>query len=60
MEFSGSNIKKFLIYSQKKDFLIFSESETLKNFFIFQETELSYIPGNGKPKKLVIFQEVTF
>ena len=33
--------------------------ETLKKF-LFQETELSYISGNGNPKKLLIFQEVTF
>ena len=33
MEFSDSNIKKFLIFYQKKAFLI------------FQETELSYISG---------------
>ena len=46
MELSGSNTKKFLIFSQKKAFLIFWETETLKNslyfrkenFLIFQET----------------------
>ena len=27
---------------------------------MFQETELSYISGNGKPKNLLIFQEVNF
>ena len=47
MELSGSNVKKFLIFSQKNAFLIFKESE------------LSYISGNGNPKKLLIFQEVT-
>ena len=67
MELSNSNIKNFfmlqeveaprklLIFSQKKAFLIFAETET-----VFQETELSYISGNGNPKKLLIFQEVTF
>ena len=60
MELSSSNIKKFLIFSQKKDFLIFRETETPKKFLIFQERELSYISGNGNPKRLLIFEEVTF
>ena len=62
MELSSSNIKKFLIFSQKKAFLI------------FREIELSYISGNGNTekipyisgngiffylRKLLIFQEVT-
>ena len=46
--------------SQKKTFLIFWETEAPKNFSIFQEMELSHISGNGSPKKLLIFQEVTF
>ena len=54
-ELFSSNIKKFLIFYQKKAFLIFQERETLKIFVIFQETELSYIVGNGNPKKLLIF-----
>ena len=33
--------------------------ETQKKIFIFQETKLSYVLGNGNPKKL-IFHEVTF
>ena len=49
MKLSSSNIKKFVIFSQKKAFLIFGDmelskfwkTETLKKFFIFQET--SYI-----------------
>ena len=45
MELSGSKIKKFLIFSQKKAVPIFQETKTLKKFFIFQETELSYISG---------------
>ena len=60
MEFSGSSIKKFLIFSQKKAFLIFWETETPKKKFTFQETELSYISRNGNPKELLLFQEVTF
>ena len=27
---------------------------------MFQKTELSYISRNGNPKKLLLFQEVTF
>ena len=34
--------------------------KTPKKCFMFQGTELSYISGNGNPKKLFIFQEVTF
>ena len=45
MEVSGSNIKKFLIFSQKKAFLIFPKW----NFLIFRETET--------PKKFHTFQE---
>ena len=37
------NPERLLIFSQKKAFLIFSETETLKKFFMFQEMELSYI-----------------
>ena len=48
--------KKFLIFSQKKDFLLFWETETSKKSFIFQETELSYIPGgNLKIKNFLYF-----
>ena len=39
---------------------MFLETQILKENFIFQETELSYISGNRNFKKLVIFQEVTF
>ena len=37
MELSSCNFKKFLIFSQKKGFLIFQEMETQKKFLIFQE-----------------------
>ena len=47
------DIKKFLIFSSKKAFLIFWETETTK-------MKLSYISGNRNPKKLLTFQEVTF
>ena len=52
MELSGSNIKKFLIFSQKKTFLVFRETETPKKVFVFQETELFYILG-----KLLYFRK---
>ena len=56
MELSWSNI----IFS-KEVFLMFRENKYhRKKFVLFQETELSYISGNGNPKKLLIFQEVTF
>ena len=45
MKLSSSNIKKFL---QKKAFLIFYETETLKNLFLFQEIELSELNKNSK------------
>ena len=72
MELSGSNIKKFLIFSQKKSFLIFQgtsyisgsnfpnskskKNALLKNFLYFGEIELS----SPKLKKLLIFQEGTY
>ena len=60
MELFGFDIKKFLIFFQKKGFLIFQETETSDKIFIFQETELSHISGNGNPKKFLIIHEVTF
>ena len=45
MELCSSNIKKFLIFSQKKAFLIFREIETPKKLLMFQKTKLSYITG---------------
>ena len=55
MKLSGSNIKKFLIFSQKKDLLIFRETKTSinclyfrkRNFFITQQT--SYISRSNVP-----------
>ena len=46
MELSGSGIKNFLIFLQKKVIFIFWETETPKKFLVFQETELFYISGN--------------
>ena len=56
MEFSSSNIRKFLIFYQKKGFLLFQETETPKQNFSIVQMEM----GNGHPKKFLIFQEVTF
>ena len=56
MELSSSNIKKFLIFSQKKAFLIFRGTETSKKFLIFQEMVLSYVTGRtSKAPKRKIF-----
>ena len=60
MELSGSNIKKFLYFLKEKLFLYFGKPKTPKKFLIFQETEPSYISGNGNPKKPLMFPEVTF
>ena len=40
MKLSNFNIGKFLIFSQKKAFVVFRETETPKKFFMFQETEV--------------------
>ena len=53
MEVPSSNIKKFLIFSQKRAFLIFRETETPKkrNFLIFQETYISRSNSQGSKNK---------
>ena len=56
MELFSSRSKKFLLFSRKKAFPTFRETETLKQFFILQETELSYISGNPK-KNFLYFRE---
>ena len=53
--FLKRNMFFIFIYS-----LYFRKTETMNKFFIFQETEFSYIWGNGNPKKLLILQEITF
>ena len=58
MGISDSNIKKFPTFSKRKLFLIFWETETLKNFLIFKKEELSYISGNRNPEKLFFFSEL--
>ena len=50
MELSLSNIKKFLVFFQEKDFPIFRETESPEKFLIFQETETLkkfYISGSN-------------
>ena len=62
MKLSNSNIKKLPIFSQEKHFLIFCElippthKKKKKKKKKIQETKIS---GNGNPKKLLMFQEVT-
>ena len=53
MEVPSSNIKKFLIFSQKRAFLIFRETEIPKkrNFLIFQETYISRSNSQGSKNK---------
>ena len=46
MELFSFNIKKVFIFSQKKAFHIFRETETPKKLFTFNETERSYISVN--------------
>ena len=41
MELPSSNNEKFLIFFQKKAFLIFWETKIPKRFLIFQEMEIS-------------------
>ena len=60
MGFSGPNINKFLYFLNRKILLHFGKPTSRKNVLIFQETETSYISGNRHPKKLLMFQEVTF
>ena len=51
MELSSSNIKKFLIFSQKKSFLIFQETKTPKKtsntFSEENPVKILYISGPG-------------
>ena len=58
MEFSNSNVEKFLIFSQKKAFLIFQEMKTPKKFLIFSQKKAFLIFRETEtPKKFLIFQE---
>ena len=57
MELSSSNIKKFLLFSQKKAFLIFQETESFYTSGNGNPEKIPYISGNGNSEKLLIFQE---
>ena len=61
MKLSNSNIKKLPIFSQEKHFLIFCEliPPTLKKKKKKKKIQETEISGNGNPKKLLMFQEVT-
>ena len=57
MELSSSNVKKILIFSQKKAFLTFPKREPLfspssKNKKIIHLDKNFYISGNGNPEKI--------
>ena len=55
IELYYSNVKKLLIFSQKKAFLIFGETETLKKIIcVSRNRTFLYF------RKLLTFQEVTF
>ena len=49
MELSNSNIKKFLLYSQKKAFLILQEKETPEKFIYISENKTFFYFRKRKP-----------
>ena len=51
MELSSSNIKKKIIFSQKKTFLIFSQKKNFSYIFLYFRKQ------NPPPKKIFIFKE---
>ena len=61
MKISNIKIKKFIIFSQKKAFIIFRKTEIPKGLLMFQETELSYSQDeflkSQKPNFLIFFQK---
>ena len=62
MELPSSNIKKVLIFSQKKAFLIFPEMKSCtfqpnsKNEKI-HPGKIAYNSGNGNPEKFIVFSK---
>ena len=56
---SGPKIKKFLIFSQKKAFLLFSEVESSKKLLIFQgrTSKLEKQQKKNSLKKFLMFRE---
>ena len=59
MKLSDSNIKKLLIFSQKKAFLIFRETEAPKKNVLYFTGNGTLLNFRNRPKKLAIFPEVT-
>ena len=55
MKFSSLNTKNFLIFSQKKIFLIFREMEPTKKLLIFEEGALK-----SENQEFLIFQFTLF
>ena len=60
MALSSPDIKKFLIFSQKKAFLIFRKTVTPQKFLIFQKPELLLYFRKGKPWKTSYFSGRNF
>ena len=59
MELSGSSIKKFHIFSRKKSFLIFQETETPQKFISFpQKKAFPIFRETETPKKFFIFYKM--
>ena len=52
MELFDPNIKKFLIFSQKKAVLIFNQTKTPENNPYISGNRTFYILGNGNLKKI--------
>ena len=54
MELSSSNIKKIIIFSQKKKSFsyIFSKERKIKEI---HPRKISYTPGNGNPRKIFLY-----
>ena len=57
MNLSSSNIKKFLIFSQKKAFLIFREMETPQKYLVFQHRTI--IRAGKRSKKITCVTSAT-
>ena len=59
MELSSRKIRKFLMFSQKKVFLIFREIELFKNsFYILVRNFLSSKNKKNSLKRFLIFREM--
>ena len=49
-----------MYFLERKLLLYFRKQKSQKNSLRLRELNFFYISGNGNPKKLLIFQEVTF